>query len=158
MVGNLNIGTAPVIERVSRWPDKISPLVPPSLVIGLFIDRIAGEAENPCLNVALGHKTGDLLGTVAVFLPGAHDDDNGPVTSGHLVYALVLDSHGRKLSKSERALKVDPSQPMPSLRRAFAFLGVAFDDTADDPAGLLHSALKHFDPHKLTQCSGHRMA
>lgn len=33
----------------------------------------------------IGHKTADLLGTVAVFLPGAHGDDNGPVTSGHLV-------------------------------------------------------------------------
>jgi hypothetical protein len=33
----------------------------------------------------IGHKTADLLGTVAVFLPGAHDDDNGPITSGKLV-------------------------------------------------------------------------
>jgi glutamyl-Q tRNA(Asp) synthetase len=82
----------------------------------------------------------------------------GLPTPRYLHLPLVLDSHGRKLSKSERALEVDPSQPMPSLRRAFAFLGVAFDDTADDPAGLLHSALRHFDPHKLTQCSGHRMA
>jgi hypothetical protein len=33
----------------------------------------------------IGHKTNDLLGTVAVFLPGAHADDNGPITAGRLV-------------------------------------------------------------------------
>ncbi len=33
----------------------------------------------------IGHKTADILGTVAVFLPGAHADDNGPITAGHLI-------------------------------------------------------------------------
>lgn len=33
----------------------------------------------------LGHKVTDLLGASAALLPGAHDDDNAPVFSGHLV-------------------------------------------------------------------------
>ena len=33
----------------------------------------------------LGHKTNDLLATVASALPGAHTDDNAPIISGKLV-------------------------------------------------------------------------
>ena len=33
----------------------------------------------------LGHKTSDLVGSVAAVLPGAHADDNGPLTSGKLI-------------------------------------------------------------------------
>ena len=32
-----------------------------------------------------GHKTSDLIAAVATVLPGAHDDDNGPMTSGKLI-------------------------------------------------------------------------
>ncbi len=32
-----------------------------------------------------GHKTSDLISAVATVLPGAHDDDNGPITSGKLI-------------------------------------------------------------------------
>ena len=32
-----------------------------------------------------GHKTSDLIAAVAVVLPGAHADDNGPMTSGKLI-------------------------------------------------------------------------
>ena len=32
-----------------------------------------------------GHKTSDLIAAVATILPGAHDDDNGPMTSGKLI-------------------------------------------------------------------------
>lgn len=32
-----------------------------------------------------GHKTSDLIGAVATILPGAHGDDNGPITSGKLI-------------------------------------------------------------------------
>jgi glutamyl-Q tRNA(Asp) synthetase len=82
----------------------------------------------------------------------------GLPTPRYLHLPLVLDSHGRKLSKSERALEVDPAQPLPSLRRALAFLGVQADEAAADAAGLLDAALRQFDPYKLTQCSGHRVA
>ena len=33
----------------------------------------------------LGHKTSDLVSAVATLLPGAHEDDNGPIASGKLV-------------------------------------------------------------------------
>ena len=44
----------------------------------------------------LGHKTNDLVATVAAALPGAHADDNGPITSGKLV-ATTLNGSGLTL-------------------------------------------------------------
>lgn len=32
-----------------------------------------------------GHKTSDIIGTMAAVLPGAHTDDNGPIISGKLI-------------------------------------------------------------------------
>ncbi len=32
-----------------------------------------------------GHKTSDIISAVATILPGAHDDDNLPIVSGHLI-------------------------------------------------------------------------
>ena len=32
-----------------------------------------------------GHKTSDIIGTVAAILPGAHTDDNQAMLSGHLI-------------------------------------------------------------------------
>ncbi len=32
-----------------------------------------------------GHKTSDLIAAVASVLPGAHSDDNAPITSGKLI-------------------------------------------------------------------------
>jgi glutamyl-Q tRNA(Asp) synthetase len=82
----------------------------------------------------------------------------GLPTPRYLHLPLVLDMHGRKLSKSERAQEVDFANPLPSLRRALAFLGVEPNQTATNASDLLHAALSHFDPHKLTQCSGHQVA
>lgn len=36
-----------------------------------------------------GHKTSDLIGATAAILPGAHDDDNAPFTSGKLIETTV---------------------------------------------------------------------
>lgn len=82
----------------------------------------------------------------------------GLPTPRYLHLPLVLDSAGRKLSKSERAREVDPSNPMPGLRRALASLGITPAETAIHPSDLLDMALKHFDPRRLTQCSDHRAA
>ncbi|MEM7202922.1 MAG: hypothetical protein AAF628_21870 [Planctomycetota bacterium] len=45
-----------------------------------------------------GHKVSDLVGAVAAILPGAHDDDNGPIVSAKLIEttrdpngAIILD-------------------------------------------------------------------
>jgi glutamyl-Q tRNA(Asp) synthetase len=82
----------------------------------------------------------------------------GLPTPHYLHLPLVLDSEGRKLSKSERSREVDPSDPMPPLRRALSFLGIAPKETAVHPSELLRAALGHFDLHRLTQCSDHRVA
>ncbi len=68
------------------------------LVGGIALVALAATA-------ILGHKTTDLIGTVAAALPGAHDDDEGPIISGKLVKtttvlgednvtALTLDASG----------------------------------------------------------------
>lgn len=47
---------------------------------------VAGVALIASAGVSiLGHKTSDLVSTVAAVLPGAHDDDNGPIVSGKLI-------------------------------------------------------------------------
>ncbi len=48
------------------------------LVGGIALVALAATA-------ILGHKTTDLIGTVAAALPGAHDDCVGPIISGKLV-------------------------------------------------------------------------
>jgi len=47
---------------------------------------VAGVALISSAGVSiLGHKTSDLVGTVAAVLPGAHGDDNNPIVSGKLI-------------------------------------------------------------------------
>jgi len=47
---------------------------------------IAGVALICAVAISLfGHKVSDMIGAVAVVLPGAHDGDNGPIASGHLI-------------------------------------------------------------------------
>jgi glutamyl-Q tRNA(Asp) synthetase len=82
----------------------------------------------------------------------------GLPTPRYLHLPLVLDAEGRKLSKSERSLEVNASDPLPALRRALAFLGITADQHAVNAADLLRSALTHFDPKNLPHCSGHRLA
>jgi len=48
------------------------------LVGGIALVTLAATA-------ILGHKTTDLIGTVAAALPGAHAEDNGAIISGQLV-------------------------------------------------------------------------
>jgi Flp pilus assembly pilin Flp len=49
----------------------------------------------------LGHKTNDLLATVAAALPGAHADDNGTIVSGKLVNTTSIDG----------AIRLDAEEP-----------------------------------------------
>ncbi|HEV7998697.1 MAG TPA: class III signal peptide-containing protein [Planctomycetaceae bacterium] len=48
------------------------------LVAGIAIISLAAIST-------LGHKTSDLMSAAAVLIPGAHTDDNNPITSGHLI-------------------------------------------------------------------------
>jgi pilus assembly protein Flp/PilA len=52
------------------------------LVGGIALVALAATA-------ILGHKTNDLIATVAGSLPGAHADDNGAIVSGKLVNTTV---------------------------------------------------------------------
>jgi Flp pilus assembly pilin Flp len=47
---------------------------------------IAGVALICAVAISIfGHKTSDLISATATVLPGAHADDNGPITSGKLI-------------------------------------------------------------------------
>lgn len=47
---------------------------------------VAGVTLVTAAAVAIfGHKTNDLIATVAAILPGAHADDNGPIYSGKII-------------------------------------------------------------------------
>jgi glutamyl-Q tRNA(Asp) synthetase len=71
----------------------------------------------------------------------------GAATPGYLHLPLVLDRAGVKLSKSEAALPIDPSDPLPALRTALDFLGLrhAARASAPSPEALLAAAAQHFD-------------
>ena len=63
---------------------------------------IAGVALIAAVGVSLfGHKVSDMIATVAAILPGAHSDDNAPISSGHLLEtttnsqgAIAIDTNG----------------------------------------------------------------
>lgn len=68
---------------------------------------------------------------------------------------LVVDADGHKLSKSTLALPVDADDPLPGLRRAWAWLGQApgpFHD-ATDPARALQAAVAAFDLSRIPSCN-----
>lgn len=73
----------------------------------------------------------------------------GLPTPGYAHLPLVLDAQGRKLSKSEAALPVDPRDPLPALRAAWRALGQpAFDDRGSRD-GFLAGAAVRFDPRRI---------
>ena len=57
------------------------------LVGGIALVALAATA-------ILGHKTTDLIGTVAGALPGAHEEDNGAIVSGQLVNTTTSGQSG----------------------------------------------------------------
>ncbi len=69
------------------------------LVGGIALVALAATA-------ILGHKTTDLIGTVAAALPGAHDDDEGPIISGKLVNTTLVTGED-----TTAALALDASNP-----------------------------------------------
>lgn len=71
---------------------------------------------------------------------------------------LVLNAEGHKLSKSEDALPVDPTHPLPALARALAFLRVSVSVVAHDVHDLMEQAAANFDPADLPHCSGNSAA
>ncbi|AOX61322.1 tRNA glutamyl-Q(34) synthetase GluQRS [Stenotrophomonas sp. LM091] len=75
----------------------------------------------------------------------------GLPTPRYLHLPLLLGPDGRKLSKSEAALPIDPADPLPALRRAWAQLGQdpAIGAGVEDVSSWLHQAAACFDPVRL---------
>ena len=48
------------------------------LAAGVSLIAAAGVA-------VFGHKTNDMISSVAAIMPGAHADDNGPIVSGKII-------------------------------------------------------------------------
>jgi glutamyl-Q tRNA(Asp) synthetase len=77
----------------------------------------------------------------------------GLATPDYLHLPLALDGSGRKLSKSEHAHPVDPTDPLPALRKALTFLDLPALSRSHKPAALLMHALEHFSPRNLPHCN-----
>ncbi|WEN14378.1 tRNA glutamyl-Q(34) synthetase GluQRS [Rhodanobacter sp. AS-Z3] len=82
----------------------------------------------------------------------------GLPTPRYLHLPLALGDDGHKLSKSNQAFPIDPTDPTPALRRALTFLQLPLPDAACGVSELLQHALAHFDPANLPHCSGHSVA
>ena len=59
----------------------------------------------------LGHKTSDLVGSVAAVLPGAHADDNGPITSGKLIETTAPGDVGPGIAIDFQGIANAPNTP-----------------------------------------------
>lgn len=88
----------------------------------------------------------------------------GLPTPRHAHLPLVLDGDGRKLSKTLRALPIDPDDPLPALRAAWAVLGQRADalpgpaGDGDRVAATLAGALAAFDPSRIPRASASDVA
>ena len=72
------------------------------------------------------------------------------VRYAHLPLALGAD--GRKLSKQECALAIDPAAPLPALNAALAFLGQPLGEATTLEATLA-AAIAHFDPARIPRAA-----
>jgi len=75
----------------------------------------------------------------------------GLPTPGYRHLPLVLDTDGRKLSKSAQALPVDAHNPLPALRGAADFLALPPTRQADTVQEALAKMLDRFDPDRLSR-------
>ncbi|WP_052107991.1 tRNA glutamyl-Q(34) synthetase GluQRS [Aerolutibacter daejeonensis] len=73
---------------------------------------------------------------------------------------LLLDAHGRKLSKTDAAHPVDPNNPLPALRTAWRELGQPAEALATslDVPGLLTDAQAVFDPRRIPATASTKVA
>jgi glutamyl-Q tRNA(Asp) synthetase len=124
-------------------------------VEGYYAYQLACVVDDAFQGITEVVRGNDLLDSTArqVFLQRCL----GLPTPRYLHLPLALDGSGRKLSKSEQAHPVDPTDPMPALRRALAFLDLPIAPAAIHPAGLLAHVLEQFEPARLPHCS-ERMA
>lgn len=76
----------------------------------------------------------------------------GVATPRYVHLPLVVNAHGRKLSKSDAAHPFDPSQPLRALRAAWHVLGQTElpTTTSTQPAQWLDAACAAFDPARIS--------
>ena len=85
---------------------------------------IAGVALISAAAVSLfGHKTSDLIATVAAVLPGAHVDDNAPVMSGHLIETGPVGTGGSEALDITAILAGNGAGPPRNERHGAGFSG-----------------------------------
>jgi glutamyl-Q tRNA(Asp) synthetase len=72
----------------------------------------------------------------------------GLSTPGYRHLPLVVDEHGRKLSKHDNARPVDQQDPLPALRSALAFLGQRVP-SSPRIEGFLRDAVTMFEPGRI---------
>lgn len=63
----------------------------------------------------LGHKTNDLIATVAAALPGAHATDNGTIASGKLVNTTSIDGAIRLNANPDNPSSIEGNVGIPGI-------------------------------------------
>ena len=95
---------------------------------------IAGVALICAAAVSIfGHKTSDLISATATVLPGAHADDNNPITSGKLIETTTDVNGGIVLDAAGIAAKTDGNRLDENVLGAAA----TTDGTGDGFGGLI---------------------
>ncbi len=124
---------------------------------GLVAYQLAVVVDDAAQGITEVVRGADLLDSTArqIFLQEAL----GLPTPAYAHLPLALDADGYKLGKSQQALALDASRPMPALRTAWAFLGQrpgALDDAGDLPR-LIDAAIAAFDLTRVPK-TDHRTA
>ncbi|QOW25426.1 tRNA glutamyl-Q(34) synthetase GluQRS [Lysobacter sp. H23M47] len=116
---------------------------------GCWAYQLAVVVDDAAQGITDVVRGADLIGSTArqILLQRAL----GLPTPRYAHLPLLLDAAGRKLSKSERAHPLDPSDPIPALRSAWRMLGqdVACLLDAADVETLLEQAVANFEPGRI---------
>ena len=75
----------PMFKKLIRDEKGAALLEYSLLAAGVALISAAGVA-------VFGHKTNDLISSVAAIMPGAHADDNGPILSGKIIETTGADT------------------------------------------------------------------
>ncbi len=111
---------------------------------GIFAYQLAVVVDDIDQDITHVVRGADLLGSTPrqIFLQRLL----GGATPAYAHVPLVLDSAGRKLSKSDAAAPLDPDDPIPDLLNAWGFLGqVPFEERPGSVAELLAEAVTRWD-------------